>query len=641
MFSSSNKVRILVLGLLVVHAFLLLDCVHKDFVTVDEVGHVPSGISHWQTGTFAMYRVNPPLARMIAVLPVLLTEPRMNYRHLSSAPGVRSEWPVGSDFIVDNAERYLLFFQMARLSTIAWSLLGGWLILSWTRRMYGPLGGLISLTLWCFDPNVLAHAHLVTPDIPATVSGFAASYCFWIFLRRPSWSRAFLCGLLLGVALLTKLTCLLFLGIWPLLWIISRWAMTENSRPVLTDLRQGLFIVLVSVVTLNACYGFHRTCQPLESFSFVSRSLGGPPVEGGQTHEVGTWGNKFRGSWLGRILIPFPADYVCGIDVQRRDFEKGLRSYMRGEIHYRGWWYYYLYALGVKVPLGIGILVLWSILATVRALRTRSRFFDCVTIWLPAIIFLVVVSSQTGFSHHMRYVIPIFPFALVSVGRLGIVAWRGSLVSRIPIAALIAWVIVGTLNIHPHHLSYFNEVAGGPDEGHYHLVDSNIDWGQDLLNLQEWLQNHPEAQPLGLAYFGLIDPRILDIDYSLPPEGPNGLFLDDASYSRRLGPQPGYYAVSVNFVRGYTFTVADGRGSFRRLPSSAYTYFLRFKPIAKAGYSIFIYHIDLDEANRVRRELGLPLLPASSTPPFPRHSAVNRLLDSGAMPTSSHPSLGG
>jgi len=171
---------------------------------------------------------------------------------------------------------------------------------------------------------------------------------------------------------------------------------------------------------------------------------------------------------------------------------------------------------------------------------------------------------------------------------------------------LAMWSMTSTLLIHPHYLSYFNEAAGGAENGHYHLIDSNIDWGQDLLFLKAWLDQYSEARPLGLAYYNVVDPRIVGICFTLPPPGQiTGAQNLDAS---EPGPRPGYYALDVNFIRGSSFIAADGKGRFRHIPMHQYEYFQHFQPIAKAGYSIYIYHITLDEANRVRRALGLPLL---------------------------------
>lgn len=131
-------------------------------------------------------------------------------------------------------------------------------------------------------------------------------------------------------------------------------------------------------------------------------------------------------------------------------------------------------------------------------------------------------------------------------------------------------------------LRWASEVYG-PKNGHAHLLDSNIDWGQDLLYLKGWLDEHREAEPLRLAYYGLYDARIVGIEYLPPP----------------IEPEPGWHALSVNKIRGHT---------------RQYEYFLHFRPTAMAGYSICAYHVTLEAINYLRRGLRLPQLPACQQP---------------------------
>ncbi|HWE40695.1 MAG TPA: hypothetical protein VG406_29405, partial [Isosphaeraceae bacterium] len=144
---------------------------------------------------------------------------------------------------------------------------------------------------------------------------------------------------------------------------------------------------------------------------------------------------------------------------------------------------------------------------------------------------------------------------------------------------------------------------------HDHLIDSNIDWGQDLFELERWLRQHPEARPIGLAYFNMLDPKTLGIDYYPAPGAPNYLFRGDQPYQARFGPVPGYFAVSVTLLRGLSFDVADGHGGRKPAARGDYEYFRRFTPIARAGYSIYIYHITNGQADSARLDMGLPPLP--------------------------------
>jgi hypothetical protein len=317
------------------------------------------------------------------------------------------------------------------------------------------------------------------------------------------------------------------------------------------------------------------------------------------------------------LPVPVPADFLRGIDVQRREFEtsSGRPSYLAGETRMGGWWYYYLYALAVKVPLGIWVLVVWSLVLTLTRHPSSAACFDECTLWLPVLVVLGLVSSQTGFNHHLRYVLPIFPFVLISASKLGYFLQAGRWKTGALVLGCLLWASSSSLAIHPHYLSYFNEAVGGPDHGHDHLLNSNIDWGQDLLYLKAWLDDHPEAQPLGLAYANTVGPQLAGIkEFTLPPRGPTGLSPVDASSADEVGPLPGFYAVSVNFIRGAPYTACDGQGRYHFIGVQDYAYFRHFEPIAKAGYSIFIYRITPEQANAVRRELGLPPIRAPGLP---------------------------
>jgi hypothetical protein len=602
-----KSVPVLITIILLIHVALLLDCMGKNFVTVDEAGHLVAGISHWTTGTYSMYRVNPPLPRMLAVLPVLLLHPNTQGIQPTPALGERAEWRCANQFALDNASRYLDILFVARLAGILWSCLGGWLVFRWASDLYSYRAGILGLVFWCFDPNILANAQMVTPDVPATVAGLAAMYCFWRYLRWPSWNLALIAGLVLGIAQLTKFTLLYLYALWPLLWLLYRWQIRTADTSYVSfwvQIWHGLLMAIVSLVIINLGYECQETCNPLGKYVFVSRTLGGEPSPD-VTHAIAPI-NRFRDSWLGSLPVPVPAEFLAGIDRQKFDFERGWHSYLRGEWRYGGWWYYYLYGLAVKMPLGIISLIVCGLIATLVRYPCRIPTVDECFLWLPVLIVLVLVSSQTGFNHHLRYVLPIFPFAFLGASKLAYFLsfqhWKTGFI----VLLLAMWSMTSTLLIHPHYLSYFNEAAGGAENGHYHLIDSNIDWGQDLLFLKAWLDQYSEARPLGLAYYNVVDPRIVGICFTLPPPGQiTGAQNLDAS---EPGPRPGYYALDVNFIRGSSFIAADGKGRFRHIPMHQYEYFQHFQPIAKAGYSIYIYHITLDEANRVRRALGLPLL---------------------------------
>ena len=518
--------RIAVTLLLATHAGLLAYSATRHSPTMLEPAFLAAGISHWQLGRFELYRVNPPLVRMVAALPVLAVGCETDWAHYYDGPGSRAEFRVGEDFIEANGERSIPLFYYARWACIPFSLVGGYFAYRWSGDLYGAPAGFITLTLWCFEPNLMAHGELITADVACTSLGIAAGYFFWKWLRHASWTGAAYAGVSLGVAELSKASWLFLFGMWPALWIV--WRLWRDDHPPerrtelciasqiprvayrliadatsmmvsdgldsqqrvmptasrgnfnqrwRTDICQLAVILGLALYILNLGYVFNGTFTQLKNFVFVSSIMTG-------THTPLEPGNRFSGTWVGELPIPFPKDYVLGIDSQKRDFEQFRQpSYLRGEWQSGGWWYYYVYGLMVKVPCAA-----WALLGCI-ILQRRFRpsrvvpMRDELVLLAPALSLLALVSLQTEFNHHLRYVFPALGLVLVFVGQsILILARHGWFLSL-----LLVYYVVSTLSIYPHHLAYFNEFVGGPRNGHKHLLGSSFDWGQDWFYLSELL----------------------------------------------------------------------------------------------------------------------------------------------------------
>ncbi len=222
----------------------------------------------------------------------------------------------------------------------------------------------------------------------------------------------------------------------------------------------------------------------------------------------------------------------------------------------------------------------------------------------PVAIFLILVSSQTLWTVHLRYILPIFPFLFVWTSHVARSFCLGHRTIALSAAFSMLWVAASSLSAYPHSLSYFNELVGGPSHGHEHLNNSNCDWGQDLLYLKEWLEAHPEAKMPGLAYYGAVDPSLAGIEYL--PAPPNPAPTNWNPEISKEGPMPGWYVVSTNYLHGHRFTMPAGNGQWIYLDKPSYCYFLDFAPVARIGYSLFVYHLGRTEANLARRRLALP-----------------------------------
>lgn len=603
-------IEIVSLAMLLLQATLLAYSASVHSPMSNEIGHVPAGLSHWTYGMYDLYRVNPPLPRMVSTLPLLFCdELKRDWGNYSVSPYSREETPMGIRFTKANGIRTLDWFRIARWAGIPFALLGGYVCYLWARRLWGQAAGLLSLTLWCTSPMILGHGALVMPDVPAASLGVTAAYCYWRWLIHPGWNGAFLAGITLGLAQLTKTTLLLLCPLWLVLLAVACQYRRRESRSNGRMVAMFACQLIIALYLLNMGYLFRGSLLTLDSYVFRSTLLSGQV----RTSDEAAFGNRFAGTLLGRVPVPFPRDYIYGIDRQKADFEEGERSYLRGNWNEQGgWWYYHVYGLAVKTPIGTLSLLGMAVLVPIFVRLNRRPPLDEVAVLAPAIGVIALVSCNTGFSNHVRYCIPALPFLFIFAGRVSQAAFSRRWLC-FPLAICLFSSAVASLVVFPHSLSFFNSLASGPEQGHKHLLESNSACGQDLIFLKGWLDDHPEVDDLYLVTIGWTHPRVLGIEFQLPPPScvhpANG--AQATSDCMNLGPVPGWFAVDVNFLHGSHRPVATPPAGWKKIPPLGpnYEYFRKLQPVASAGYSIYIYHIALEDANRVRHELGLPGLP--------------------------------
>jgi hypothetical protein len=503
---------------------------------------------------------------------------------------------------------------------------------------------------------------LTTTDLASASTTLLAAWTFARWLDRPSWNRAGLAGICLGIAQLVKFSALLLYAILPLWGLVHVYWTERQARRQLEPLAsrwpgwttlalsrgvQMAGIVAVSVLILGLGYGFEGLGRPLGEFPFVSKTLTRlrTAADGDFTRDLGSSKayndmfpvrvNRFRGTWLASLPCPLPMHYVAGFDEQRFESEGGYQMYLRGTLRRTGWWYYYFYALAVKAPLSTWLLLGLAVFDFVWSGERRGRHR---VLWWLALAPLLAMSLLTDINLGLRYVLPVLPFLFLLAGsaaRPSQPRWRTALVWL-----CIAWNVGAIARIHPHELAYFNELVGGPENGRFHLIDSNLDWGQDLRGLVRWLEKHPEWSDVRLAYLGTVPPEFEGLSrYQMAPRDirnvpPTLLWPgEDLSDPATYGPQPGRYAVSVNFERGMQFhtpcpfamigqVTAQHPRAFQPAapmlfnPNGVYRYFQHLVPRIEPeiGYSILLYEVSAAEADRVRRAIGLPLLRLENPP---------------------------
>jgi hypothetical protein len=293
--------------------------------------------------------------------------------------------------------------------------------------------------------------------------------------------------------------------------------------------------------------------------------------------------------------VPLPYHFVTGIDWQKADFESSRgSSYLLGEYRKTGWWWYYLYGIAIKTPLGmLGIWLLTFGIGIQQRLSGRSESISAASrgtgknewfLWGMVLLLFIFVSSQTGLSRHTRYVLPAIPFLYVLSGKLALFFRKKQRVIASATVLLLVFFMVESVFIFPYCISNFNLLVGGPKYANRHLTGSNIDWGQDMLRLKGWLDAHPEAKPI--YYRGnhvRFDPAIMGISDGAIPSLRN---------TAREPLRQGWYALSVNYTGP---------------PHKSYRYFQDLTPEAMIGYSTIIYHVSEKQARELREKYDFPV----------------------------------
>jgi len=478
-------------------AMLLFAQVWRSGWCNDESAHIPAGLYHLETGRMDAYRVNPPLPRMLAAVPLLFDHPKMEWFSLD-APHARNEYAFAQNWIQENLEDVPRQLRLARAVMVLFFGLGAWTIFRWTSELYGRGAGWLAVALWSLSPDAITYSAAVAPDLPAAATGLFACYWFWKWLYSEKVEIPWEVGFGLALATLCKFSWLFLFVLFPCLtllhdvWLRSATVSSGRWRYASRRLLKLSGALIGTVLIINLVYGFEGTGRRLGEFEFLSAAMGGEHESRFET------GNRYRGSWLGMLPMPIPGEMLQGLDYLKWEFEGGYPCYLLGEWKFRGWWYFYLVAMAVKFPVGYFVLMAVGSGAMISSLVARKSIRGEWLVPLVGGLFLAQVSSQTGFTHHLRYVLPAFGFLYILAARSVTI-----LPQRIA-AILVGLCLTGTVVFHATHIglahTHFNWLAGGPENGWRHLSLSNVDWGQSTFRMAEWARSHPGVWPLTVVF---------------------------------------------------------------------------------------------------------------------------------------------
>jgi 4-amino-4-deoxy-L-arabinose transferase-like glycosyltransferase len=540
--------------------------------TFDEGTHLPSGYTYLAFGDHRLNPEQPPLVKLLAAAPLLPQRPAFKADDLAWSEA--RQWELGRRFLYRwNDARGLLL--RGRLPVVMLGAALGLAVFFWARRLVGAPAAALAFFLCVLSPDVLAHGQLVTTDVGFGLFTLLAVALFERATARLSPARVLLAGLATGAAFATKFSAPVLLPILAVLAVVAvlcsdavqdhRGIPVEGRKARTMHVLVALLVVLaVALLVLWASYGFAARMSPDPAVESKVLSALGPPVSGG---------GKVAAA-LGRTGL-LPEAYVRGL-VFVLDNAQGRPTFLMGRLSPSGFPHYFLATFLLKTPIPLLVLLALA-LATAPRLSPRTAAF----LWVPVVLYgLVAATSRLQIGH--RHLLPLYPFLFVAAGRsvslLAARAPRRAKIGAVALGALCAWYATGTLRLHPHYLAYFNELAGGPSQGWRYLVDSNLDWGQDLPGLKAWMDAHGVAR-LKLSYFGSADPAYYGIDADYLP---GYMAPRPARVTREVRPGD-VVAVSATNLQGVYLDEAD-RPLMARFRAE--------KPLARIGYSIFIYRAD-------------------------------------------------
>ena len=523
--------------------------------TWDEGIHISAGYSYWKFGDFSWNVEHPPLVKMVSALPLTLmglTSER------NEADGKRKDQVrYGIDFLYKNRRDADTILIAARSANILLTLLFAVAVAWWTRRRYGPAAGLTAAALCAFDPNLMAHGRYVTTDFPVTVFFFFACVLWVEYLEQNTLPRLMAAAAAIGLALITKFSAVLLIPslmiLYAACWIRRPKEFPVRRAAVALATVFGTVAIMVVVVYWPETVRCWRTQVP---------RLSTLVVRGNPTGEI-----LF---YLGRKLhLPAHA-YLFGLNAVADHNAGGHSSYLLGIRSETGWWYYFPVVFAVKstmTALAVALLVLAA--ALWQAWRREWISPMALGLALPPLLYFVF-SMTSGINIGMRHILPVYPF--LYVGAAAWLATRSNWRPAIYVMASLAALQIGECaRIAPDYLAFFNEIAGGPGRGPEYLVDSNIDWGQDVKKLGLWLDAHNGGKRRArVFYFGNAQMRYYGIDEMGYPEP-----LD----------QKGWDAIDDYCVA----SVTPLQGVYVPLNSLAP---LRMRePVAKIGWSMYVYDL--------------------------------------------------
>ncbi|MBN9119210.1 MAG: phospholipid carrier-dependent glycosyltransferase [Planctomycetes bacterium] len=528
--------------------------------TFDEPVHLAAGYSYWTTGRFKLNPEHPPLLKLLWAAPLMFGD-RPPYPHDVAAATNDDHWYIGTAFLFNSGREPRELLDPARRVNLALGcavvLLAGW----WSFRVWGSrLAGVAACAFAASDPNLLALSCVLTTDTGLTLFSLLSCYLLWEYAARPSRGLLIAAGVALGLALGSKFSALAAvagIGAAGFVYVLHGGRLALPNSPAETSHRRAAIEIafrlgLIALVTLAATYGFVHFDQ---------------------------WGRGLK------------------FQLTRAEHGDGM-MYLNGSLSRTGWYHYFLVLLPLKLPVGLLLGVAAACLFGSLRHAPRSAF-----LLVPPVVFFAL-ASYSRVDLGVRVVLPVLPFLYVLAARLAgpvrVACDRRErdcseaperFVNRLLLFLCVALAARSAARHDPFPLAYFNEVAGGPRDAIRHVADSNVDWGQALPQLKQYLAaNGPDV--IYLSYFGTDRPEAYGIRFQpLPTYG-------------RVG-EPGGEPVPPDAPRHVLVVSANNLLGIYLNDPDTFAWLRTREPTAVLGGCLYVFDLTGD-ADAIRRVRSLP-----------------------------------
>lgn len=627
---------------------LFIQCIYfawDNGQTVDETFYNGSGYRMVRYNDYQVRTEHPPLMTQLGALPLLLFQPAYPIDDPIYVPNTEQgidNSRMGSRFLYEMGNNARLILFLERIPVILVTILLGWFLFSWSYELFGLRGATVSLILYSFSPNIIAHGSLYTTDMGVTAFFMFALYAFKKFSDSPSVKKGFTLGLVCGLAMLTKMSALILFPTLLLLFVLLflfndkgvDWNRYLQGNRAL-DRSLTLLGVLIFLLTTTQKYLFVWAgplcllALRLTLLPFVKRKYGKFFVLFRAIYWSG-WVACFafvglllqsRGPFaavaaasyvssvmafsilLGQHFTNAKLHYLCKIfcliwlislvviifgftnfieSIRELDpFGLYMSAFKISAAHVMGNhrvcvdgsfvrcdWRYFLGAMLVKTPVAVLALFVVGLIGILRSMLVNT---DKLCVTLPFFIFLFFASFVSQINIGIRHILPVYPFMFLIAGSVPatIAEFRPQILATsiyVVLFMALFLLVLRSVRLLPHHISYFTEWVGSAEDGARLLADSNVAWGQDNRRLAE-LVRKLELSSIKVAGSTL---NASELTYYKVPWS----YMGGNDFAH---PKPGYYAMDLQL--------------YTSLQRQANSWFAAKRPDYQAGHTIYVFKV--------------------------------------------------